>query len=243
VKQTRQFLLPLLLIFALNCTSNAAETGTDKWQFTISPYLWVASIVGSTGAEGIDSEVDTGYNFLSLDNLEGAFFIAASASKGQWTIQTDIVFLKFADEGDFDPFMANIDLDGHVLELSGAYRPNSFEYTEVVFGLRQVSLNLDVGLTPGPQGIQDQDWLDPLIGIRHVRPLGERWQARIRLDIGGFGVSSDLTFNGLLGADFNMTKHSSLFMGYRYLTLDFDEDGFLADLTAEGLVLGVEFGF
>ncbi|RLA31834.1 MAG: hypothetical protein DRR11_09780, partial [Gammaproteobacteria bacterium] len=123
MKQTHQFLLPLFLIFALTGTSNAAETDPDKWQFTISPYLWVASIYGSTGAEGIDSGVDTGYNFLSLDNLEGAFFIAASASKGQWTIQTDIVFLKFADEGDFDPFTANIDLDGHVLELSGAYRP------------------------------------------------------------------------------------------------------------------------
>ena len=239
----RQYLLVLLLCIALPVASNAADTEAEKWRFTISPYLWVASIYGSTGAEGIDSGVDTGYNFLSLDNLEGAFFIAASASKGRWTIQTDIVFLKFADEGDFDPFTANIDLDGHVLELSGAYRPGSFEYTEVVFGLRQVSLNLDVGLTPGPQGIQSQDWLDPLIGIRHVRPLGERWQARIRLDLGGFGVSSDLTFNGLLGADFNMTKHSSLFMGYRYLTLDFEEDGFLADLTAEGLVLGVEFSF
>lgn len=235
--------MALFLISALNCTVNAAETETDKWQFTISPYLWIASIVGSTGAEGVDSGIDTDYTFLSLDNLEGAFFIAASASKNQWTIQTDIVFLKFADDGDFGPFTANIDLDGHVVELSGAYRPNSFEYTEVIFGLREVALNLDVGLTPGPQGIQSKDWLDPLIGIRHVRPLGERWQARIRADIGGFGVSSDLAFNVLLGADFNMTKHSSLFMGYRYLTLDFEDGGYLVDLTAEGLVLGVEFGF
>jgi hypothetical protein len=40
-----------------------------------------------------------------------------------------------------------------------------------------------------------------------------------------------------------MTKHSSLFLGYRYLTLDFQEDDFLADLTAEGFALGVEFSF
>jgi len=243
VKQTRQFSLLLFLSLALNCTSNAAETETDKWQFTISPYLWIASIVGSTGAEGVDSGIDTDYSFLSLDNLEGAFFIAASASKNQWTIQTDIVFLKFADEGDFDPFRANIDLDGHILELSGAYRPSSFEYTEVIFGLREVALNLDVGLTPGPQGVESKSWLDPLVGIRYVRPLGERWRARLRADLGGFGISSDLTFNVLVGADFNMTKHSSLFMGYRYLTLDFADSGFLVDLTADGLALGVEFGF
>jgi hypothetical protein len=239
----RQYLLIFLLAITLPVTSNAAETETDKWQFTISPYLWVASIVGSTGANGIDSGIDTGYNFLSLDNLEGAFFIAASARKGRWTIQTDAVFLKFADEGIFDLLTANIDLSGNVLELSGAYRPGSFENTELIFGIRQVSLEIDIGLTPGPQGIQKQNWLDPLIGIRHIRPLGERWRAIFRADLGGFGVSSDLTFNGLAGADFNMTEHSSLFMGYRYLTLDFEEGGFLADLTADGFVLGVEFSF
>jgi opacity protein-like surface antigen len=237
----RQYLLIFFLVIALPGTGNAAET--DKWQFTISPYLWVASIVGSTGADGIDSGIDTGYNFLSLDNLEGAFFVAASARKGRWTIQTDAVFLKFADEGIFDLLTANIDLSGSVLELSGAYRPGSFEYTELIFGVRQVSLEIDIGLTPGPQGIQKENWLDPLIGIRHIRPLGERWRAIFRADLGGFGVSSELTFNGLVGADFNMTEHSSLFMGYRYLTLDFEEGGFLADLTADGFVLGVEFSF
>lgn len=237
----RQYLLILFLVIALPGTSNAAET--DKWQFTISPYLWVASIVGSTGADGIDSGIDTDYNFLSLDNLEGAFFVVASARKGRWTIQTDAVFLKFADEGIFDLLTANIDLSGNVLELSGAYRPGSFEYTELIFGVRQVSLEIDIGLTPGPQGIQKENWLDPLIGIRHIRPLGERWRAIFRADLGGFGVSSELTFNGLVGADFNMTEHSSLFMGYRYLTLDFEEGGFLADLTADGFVLGVEFSF
>lgn len=51
------------------------------------------------------------------------------------------------------------------------------------------------------------------------------------------------TPNGIFGAGFSMTTHSSLFLGYRYLTIDFQEDDFLADLTAVGLVLGVEFSF
>ncbi len=239
----RQYLMILFLVIALPGTSNAAEIETDKWQFTISPYLWVASIYGNTGADGVDSGIDTGYVFLSLDNLEGAFFVTASASKGRWAIQTDVVLLKFGDNFTVGPLATEIDLDGSVLELSAAYRPGSFEYTELIFGVRQVSLEIDIGLTPGPQGIQKENWLDPLIGIRHIRPLSERWQAIFRADLGGFGVSSDLTFNGLAGADFNMTEHASLFMGYRYLTLDFEEGGFLADLTADGFVLGVEFSF
>jgi hypothetical protein len=239
----RQYLVILFLVIALPGTSDAAETETDKWQFTISPYLWVASIYGNTGADGVDSGIDTGYTFLSLDNLEGAFFVTASASKGRWAIQTDVVLLKFGDNFTVGPLATEINLDGSVLELSAAYRPGSFEHTELIFGVRQVSLEIDISLTPGPQGIQKENWLDPLIGIRHIRPLGERWRAIFRADLGGFGVSSDLTFNAIVGADFNMTKHSSLFLGYRYLTLDFSEDDFLADLTADGFALGVEFSF
>ena len=241
MKQMRQYLVVLLFIIALPGTTNAAES--DKWQFTISPYLWIASIQGSTGADGIDSGIDIGYTFLSLDNLEGAFFIAASANKDRWTIQTDIVFLKFADDFTLGPLATQVDLDGSILELSAGYRPGSFENTEVIFGVRQVSLEIGVSLTPGPQGLQKENWVDPLIGIRHIHPLGQRWRALVRADLGGFGISSDLTFNAIVGADFNMTKHSSLFLGYRYLTLDFQEDDFLADLTAEGFALGVEFSF
>ena len=237
----RQYLVLLLLAIALPDSSIAAEP--DEWQFTISPYLWIASIQGGTGADGIDSGIDIGYTFLSLDNLEGAFFIAASASKGRWAIQTDMVYLKYADDFTLVPLATAIDLDGSILELSAAYRPGSFENTEFIFGVRRVSLEIGISLTPGPQGSQRANWVDPLVGIRHVRPLGQRWQAIVRADLGGFGVSSKLTFNGIVGADFSMTKHSSLFLGYRYLTLDFQEDDFLADLTAEGFALGVEFSF
>ncbi len=239
----RQYLVLLLLGVTLPGISHAAEPATDKWQFTITPYLWIASIQGDTGADGFDSGIDTGYTFLSLDNLEGAFFIAASASKGRWTIQTDMVFLKYADDFTVGPLATAINLEGSILELSAAYRAGRFEYTEFIFGVRRVSLETGISLTPGPQRFQKANWVDPLVGIRHVRPLGQRWQAIVRADLGGFGVSSKLTFNGIVGADFSMTEHSSLFLGYRYLTLDFKEDDFLVDLTADGLALGIEFSF
>jgi hypothetical protein len=40
-----------------------------------------------------------------------------------------------------------------------------------------------------------------------------------------------------------MTKHSSLFFGYRYLTMKFGDGDILEDLTAKGLAVGVEFSF
>jgi opacity protein-like surface antigen len=232
-----------LLVLAFSTAGNAADPDSDQWQFTVTPYLWVATISGTTGSTSDPAASTTSYNFLSLDNLDSAFFIAASASRGRWTIQTDMVFLNFSDDFVLGPITAEIDLKGDVFELTGAYLPRAFEHTEILFGVRRVSLELGIALTPGPQESSKQIWLDPLIGLRHIRPLGERWQAVFRADIGGFGVSSDFTFNGLAGASFNMTKHSSLFLGYRYLTLEFGDDDILEDLTAKGLALGVEFSF
>ena len=231
----------LLSITALTNTSAAADP--DKWQFTITPYLWVASIGGSTSADGADSRVDIDYKFLSLDNLEGAFFIGATASKGQWTLQSDFVYLNFVDSFTLGPNDTGIDLRGDVIEVSGAYALQSIRYTEFIFGVRRVSLALDISLTLGLTGADKQIWLDPIVGVRYTRPFGNRWHAIGRVDVGGFGLSSDLTVNALAGAGFNMTKHSSLMLAYRYLTLDFNEDQYLVDLTAEGFALGVEFNF
>ncbi len=232
-----------LLMLVLSTAANAAEPESNQWQFTITPYLWVATITGTTGSTADPATTNTNYNFLSLDNLDSAFFIAASARRGRWTVQTDMVFLNFSDDFVLDPVTIDIELKGDVFELTGAYLPRAFEHTEILFGARRVSLELGIALTPGPQESSKQIWLDPLIGLRHIRPLGERWQAVFRADVGGFGVSSDFTFNGLAGATFNMTKHSSLFLGYRYLTLEFGDDDILEDLTAKGLALGVEFSF
>jgi len=233
-----------LLMLVFSAAGTAAEPESDQWQFTLTPYLWLATIKATTGSSSDPAAArSTSYNFLSLDNLDSAFFIAASASRGRWTVETDIVFLNFSDDFVLDPIAIDIDLKGDVFELSGAYRLRAFEHTEVLFGVRRVSIELGITLTPGPQGSSKQIWLDPLIGLRHIRPLGERWQAVIRADVGGFGVSSDFTFNGVAGAAFNMTKHSSLFLGYRYLTLKFGDDDILEDLTAKGFALGVEFSF
>ncbi len=43
----------------------------DRWRFELTPYLWLASIEGSTGGEGVDVPIDSDYSFFSLDTLGG----------------------------------------------------------------------------------------------------------------------------------------------------------------------------
>ena len=86
-----------LLMLVFSTAGKAAEPESDQWQFTVTPYLWLATIKGTTGSTADPAASSINYNFLSLDNLDSAFFIAASASRGRWTIQTDIMFLNFSD--------------------------------------------------------------------------------------------------------------------------------------------------
>jgi len=243
IRSTISGVVLAFMLSVLSTTSQAAEPDPDKWQFTITPYLWIASIKGNTAADGVDGGIDTDYVFLSLDNLEGAFFIGASAGKDRWTLQSDFVYLNFNDNFTLGPVDTEVDLKGDIIELSAAYALQSIAHTEFIFGVRRVSLALDISLTPGPAGEGKPIWVDPIAGLRYARPLGERWQAFARADVGGFGLSSELTLNGVASAGFNMSNHSSLFVAYRYLKLDFKEDELLADLTAKGFALGVEFNF
>ena len=50
----------------------SAQAATDRWTIELTPYLWAAGLDGDTAADGTGSEIDTDYEFFSLDNLDFA---------------------------------------------------------------------------------------------------------------------------------------------------------------------------
>jgi hypothetical protein len=233
-------LLPLLL---LSCAATAAQAQSDDWKFSLSPYLWAATVKGTTSADGTNPPpINPGYNFFSLDNLDGFAFLQFSAAKGQWSIKSDFIYVSFADDINFLSRGTNIDMTAKSLELSAGFRPASWPNTELIFGLRGLNLNVDV-VTPGPIGNDQRTWVDPIVGIQHVQPLGERWRFIGRFDIGGFGVASESTLNAFAGAGYRFNDTFSMVFGYRYLSFEFRDEDFAADLEVLGYGLGFQFSF
>lgn len=62
-------------------------------------------------------------------------------------------------------------------------------------------------------------------------------------DYGGFHVGSDKTWQelGTLGYDFN--ERLSARAGYRYLSVDYENDGFVWDVDIHGAIVGVTWRF
>ena len=68
-------------------------------------------------------------------------------------------------------------------------------------------------------------------------------------DIGGFGVGSDFMFNVMPTARVRMTDRASVALGYRWISLDYEQDAdddqrrLLYDVVSSGPFLGFVFRF
>ena len=89
----------------------------------------------------------------------------------------------------------------------------------------------------------DKQWVDPIIGFRSQYNLNDRWFLAGNGDIGGFGVSSDLTWSLEATVGYNFTRKISAELGYRYLYTDFSDGGFGYDMAQAGIYTGLNIRF
>lgn len=84
---------------------------------------------------------------------------------------------------------------------------------------------------------QSEDVWDAIVGVRGRVRLGDsRWALPYYLDIGT--GDSDLTWQGMLGLSCGI-DWGEIFINYRYLSYDMDEDGLIEDLSFEGPGIGI----
>jgi len=219
----------------------APDAGAQPWSFSITPFLWAAGLDGDTAAEGTGSEIDTGYSFFSLDNLDFAIGLGVEARKGKWTVLLDGMYVDFSDSRAGSLVATDAEVSGGYFETSAAYPVANIRGLDLIFGARYVALDASVRLTPGPSGESRKSWLDPLVGARFGHDFNDRWSVVLRGDVGGFGVSSELATNVAAIVGFQITDAMALRFGYRALQMDFEDDQFVLDAILQGYVVGLTF--
>lgn len=79
------------------------EGDSDHWQFAVAPYLWLPNVSGafqfsgSSGTGGGNLDIGTGPDSY-LSNLQFLLMLQAEASKGNWTIFADAIYLDFSHQ-------------------------------------------------------------------------------------------------------------------------------------------------
>jgi hypothetical protein len=95
------------------------------------------------------------------------------------------------------------------------------------------------GLLDGRRFSAGDDWCDPVVGVRVIHDFSDRWSASLRLDAGGFGVSSDCLWQAIGLVGYRVASSAYLFAGWRYAAVDYSDDGFTYDVSNSGPVLGL----
>jgi hypothetical protein len=233
-----------MLILSGSCSNLYADEIKDTFVFEITPYLWAASIKGTTASGGEESPpIDSDYSFFSLDNLDGVFSTTFTARKSQWGFLFDFLYVAFEDTFfETTPLQTTPRLEGTVIEFAGAYAPISIDNLEVIAGLRHQDITVSLALL-NRKPEQSETWTDPFVGVIYNIPLTGKFDIALRGDLGGFGIESDRAVNAQATIGYQISNTFSVKFGYRYLKVKFEDTDFLYDISLDGFQVGLGIRF
>lgn len=220
-----------------------------KWEFSVAPYFFLASLDGTVGVVGQRAEVSATFRDL-FRNLDFAAMGQFEARKGNWSILGDAMYMKLSGERVTpSPFFGDIDVEVKevILEPAVAYRVLKTERgsIDLLGGVRFWHVKPHLTFQPRILPLVDvegsKNWADPIVGARGTASLSPRVFLLGRFDAGGFGVGSDFTGQVFGGAGFQVKPRIALIGGYRYLRVDYVNEGFIFKTTMSGIMLGAKF--
>ena len=229
--------------------ANTQGASSDKWQFMFAPYLWLAGIDGTVGVGDLTTDIDPGVSDI-LKSLSFGFMGAFEARKNKFMVITDLMYLNLGETKDTSgPLFNSLEVDQTTFMLSpvAGYRLAEKEGAslDVIAGIRfwhtSTRLELTPGQLPGRVREASRNFTDVIGGLRGQVHLSRLFSLVGRADFGGGG--SDFTYQLFGGVGIDVSKKTSLFVGYRYLDIKYTRDDFLFDGALNGLVLGAAFRF
>lgn len=241
--------LPLVLFVEV---ARAAD-----WQYEFTPYIWMTDLqtqAGRTPTGQALPRVDTDFDSL-LDYVDAGWMSMFEARKGNWSILNDVTYMQLGAKSGttgslgFISAAASVEFEQLMVDVMAGYTPDN-SHTTVYGGLRYIWLDADLGLsiaTPAGSFLdtdhqRDEDWFDPVIGVRHIVPFNEQLKLVVQADVGG-GYDSEFSSMSTITLNYAVSEDMTLRGGYRYARVDKDDRDLLFDQTAQGFLLAAGFKF
>ncbi|MCB2226032.1 MAG: hypothetical protein KQH53_05080 [Desulfarculaceae bacterium] len=251
----RWWIVALMLGLVFCAAPARAGSGGNEWKFQVAPYAWLAGLKGSTstlpGLPAANINIDF-YDDV-LGNLNGALMLLGEVQRGRLGFVADVAYTDIESSNSTPgPFFSSADTRSKTLMISGSLFYRLLEkqrgFLDVFGGARYWSLETDLSLTGGvarPRNLShSESWTDPLVGLKGLLPLGgsKFFLSGFALT-GGFGVGSDFMYDLNANLGYQLTETFALTFGYRYLYVDYENDGFKYDVTQQGPILGFSWRF
>ena len=221
----------------------------SPWSCRFEIYGWAQALNGDSGVRGYTAPVNASFRDI-LSNLKFVAMGAVEINYNRWVVLADMDYATLGVSGS-GPGLTSFDVNlhqfvGNFVVTYEAFKTDTMKF-DVYAGVRVNSISLDFNIT-GPLGntygrAGSKSWVDPVIGARYQQDLGHDVFFRAAGDIGGFGVSSQFTWQAMAGFGYSFHEYGSLLLGYRGLGTDYSNGGFTYDVIAHGPVIGYEWKF
>jgi hypothetical protein len=253
----RKKILPVCLVAILLCAKanylTAQDTaGNNKWHFVLEPYIMCPNMHGTMGLDGLPG-ADVDENPADIfKNLQIGAMLYAEASKGFWTISSDLIYMKLKSDVNIKNGIVSgtAKMEQLAWELAGMRQ--LAPWFELGLALQVNSMKSDVDLiinsTGGPLARTSsvkETWVDPSVLVRVKTDLSQKWFFQFRANIGGGGIGSNLYWQLQSYFGYRFSRLFQLSAGYRVIYIDYENgsgsDRFDYNMTTFGPVL--RFGF
>ncbi len=230
------------------------SSNSSDWHIEWVPiYLWFTALDGNLGVGGKTIPISASFSDV-LDRLNIAYMTAADVRKHRVGVLTDFQYLDLSSSEMSTPFgllysSAHTDSQEYILDPEIYVRvfENSKGSVDAFAGIRywhlRSNLDLRAGLLPAFHAGDSKDWVDPVLGARFRLNLRKGWFVMLKGDAGGFGAGSQETWQIYTGGGKEFKQRYSVFLGYRRLSVDYRDGGFIYDTNMNGALVGFSIKF
>ena len=233
--------------------AKAGSNSGNEWSVQITSYVWGSGLEGEVAPrEGIPStDIDASFTDL-IENADLAVMLLVEVRKGRFGMLADLTYLSVeVDDATPGPLFGDAKLESETLTatLDFAYRAIERDNwaLDLIAGVRgwdvEAELSLGAGILPAVEAKLEESWIDPLVGLRSMVRFGSGFSLATYADIGGFGAGSDLTWQVLGSIQYEFNDSLVGHLGYRHLSVDYEDDGFIWDVDMSGPLVGLSFRF
>ncbi len=248
-----------LILFALllaGAPAFAQDTynGPEGWRFQVMPYALIPSLDGTIGVRELpDLEMEANPKDI-FRNLKFAGLLYLETGNRNWALTSDLIYMKLGKDTETGRIIKDGSIEVQQLMWEVGILREVIKGVELGIGGRYNHFDAGIDLTtPSLNGpvTRSRDrqvwWVDPIVIGRLKTTIADNLLLQLRGDVGGFGVASAFAWQGQAYADYKFSELFQLGLGYRYISLNYEEgsgeDRFLFDVNTKGPVIRFGFNF
>lgn len=233
---------------------------TPDQAFQISPYVWASGVSGRVSPFRRTPTVPLDLSFGELlDDLRFGGFVMAYARRDRFVATADVLYVDLAERQDIRALpglgptpglSARVESTQFAAALMAGWRAAEGPRgtLDLLAGARFWSISTEVSARTGGLArswSEDFSWIDPILGFRALLPLalpslGDRLSALVQADA---GVGPRETWGALAALNLALGDRAAVSLGYKALSVDYDQGGHVFDATLRGPALGLTWRF